>query len=192
MPIEHPSMRRAKENPNPQPKRETYVVEDASQEQSTQPLPEMPVPQHIVSGQAPAPAAPAPSQQTPEIPNRSLIEELLFLGQASKEVEIGKLKFKLYTLTHDENTQLMKQLYNFGDGADLFTIRSLTLAHAVKSVNDMPFESLEVEGQFETDYDKKLAILGKMQRSVVEKLHDAFTELTEEADEAVSSDAIKN
>lgn len=192
MPVEHPSMRRTKPVSGTQTKTETYVVEDATQPQAS-PEAEVPapIPQHIMSGaQQPAPVSSAPPELVPY--RKVQLEDLIFLGRMKKEIEIGTVKFEISTLSHDENTELMKSLYSFEGGADLFTIRTLTLAYAIRAINSVPFGDIDMEGDFAEVYDKKVAILNKMQKGVVEKLHDDFVELTEESENSLTGEEIKN
>lgn len=189
MPIEHPSMRRTKETLS-QPKPETLTVEDALP--MTEP---MVIPQHILSGSAPEPINDAAGPEIADVldPMRKVqLEDLIFLGRISKVVSVGNLSFEVSTLTHDENTALMKSLYGFEGGADLFTIRSLTLAHAIRKVNGMPLDAIDIDGEFSSVYSKKLAILNSMQKSIIEKLHDDFVELSEESEKNLSGEEIKN
>ena len=191
MAIEHPSMKRTKKTPKPTTGKH-YTVENAIPE-GMQPMDGMNIPQHIMSGSVQF-EEPEPEQEEPavSIPNRVMLEDLLFLGQASKEVEISNIKFKITTLTNEENNKLMKDLYAFGDGADLFLIRTLTLAHSIKEVNGRSMESIDIDEEFVRPYDKKMAILNKMQKSVIEKLHDEYAKLSEDVDKAILGEDLKN
>lgn len=195
MPVEHPSMRRTKPNPRKQPKRENYVVENATQPQAAiepQEVP-APIPQHVLTG-APQETVNKPEYQTPDlIPERKVqLEDLIFLGLMKKEIEIGSMTFEISTLSHDENTELMKSLYTIEGGADLFTIRTMTLAYAIRKINGIPFEEVDMDEEFEDPYDKKVAILNKMQKGVVEKIHDDFVDLAEESDNKLTGEEVKN
>jgi hypothetical protein len=117
----------------------------------------------------------------------------LFLGSAKREVTIGKIKFEISTLTQRENSELVKELYKVSDGADLFVIRALTLAYAIKYVNNVPFDevplsSFEEEAKFSTALEKKIHILEKMQKNIVEKLHDEYINLVDNSDKALEGD----
>jgi hypothetical protein len=193
MTVSHPSMRRAKvehkkettQNP------EVYVVEDATE----QPHPEV----DIVAANEQAMQAQKPEEPKDIGEKTSLIEDLLFLGCVKKEITIGKLKFEISTLTQGESAELMKELYKTESGADLFAVRALTLAYAIKSINDVefgevPLGSTQEEAQFETARAKKVAIIGKMQKSVVEKLHEEYIELVEKSESTLddAGEELKN
>jgi len=91
----------------------------------------------------------------------------------------------------------MKNIYNLGEGVDLFTIRTITLAYALISVNGMKIEDIPLTDAIDVTkinnmFEKKKAIINSMQRSVVEKIHDAYVVLTDEIDESLDGDQIKN
>jgi len=179
MTVTHPSMRRAKTQKSEQQKQEVYIVENSF---NTNPE-SMPGYEQEADDYVDPPS---------NVKSTEMLEDLLFLGLASKVVEIGTMKFEISTLTQKENTMLMKSLYSLGgDGSDLFVIRNLTLAYSIKSVNNVLFENIPLDGEFQTHYDKRLALIEQMQRAVIEKLYDEYTNLTEESDNLVNSGEIK-
>lgn len=193
--ITHPSMRKAKVEPKKtQPTPQNFIVEDATMQQP--PLDHIPFVQPI-SLEEPS-ESPTQIPQPVELPKsepskKSILENLLFLGRHTKEVNIEGLKFEISTLTQKENSNLMKELYKAGDGSDLFTIRVLTLAYAIKTIGGIPFESIPLddpqeESQFETAFDKKTAIIENMQKNVVERIHDAYIDLVDESDTILDGD----
>lgn len=203
--VTHPSMRRARDSSVQRPEPQSYTVEDetgahsesyADPEATMQEVPAFvpPVPEEIkrepMLVDSPQPAAEAKTER------KSMLEDLIFLGRASKDVDIGGHNFVITTLTHREHNDLMKQLYKFGDGADLFTLRTLTLAFALKSVNGTPLEEmhmpLEEEEKFSSDFDKKLGIIDTMQMNVVTKLYDAYNELADSVDKNLQGEEVKN
>jgi len=183
MPVTHPSMRRAKAQQSEQPKQEVYVVENSYNSGSY--TDNTNVQTHPGNTEVRA-------DTNTDSKVTDMLESLLFLGRVSKTVEIDNMKFEISTLTQKENTVLVKGIYGLaGDSSDLFTIRTITLPYVIKSINNTPLEDLPVEGEFETVYDKKLAIVEQMQRSVVEKLHDEYISLTEESDGIINGEKIK-
>jgi hypothetical protein len=190
MTVAHPSMRRAKVEPkkNKMPEPEVYVVENET-EQPHENVDILAANEQAIIHKSELPT-PTPSPRKNET---SLLEDLLFLGCAKKEIEIGKIKFEISTLTQKENSELVKELYKASDGADLFIIRAITLAYAIKHINGVPFDevplaSMEEEAQFETVLSKKLYILEKMQKNIIEKLHDEYVGLVENSDKALGGD----
>lgn len=194
MTVSHPSMRRAKmeQRQSTTQKPEVYVVDNAdSVSQSAN--------EDILSVNERASEEKAKIVKV-ETETRNLLEALLFAGRATRKVEISGLKFEISTLTQKENSDLVKELYKASDGADLFIIRAITMAYAIKSVNGVPFDevplgSIQEEAQFETALDKKLYLLEKMQKNVVEKLHDEYIDLVDKSEvilEKDSGQALKN
>jgi len=170
----HPSMRRAGEKSVQTKAPKAYVVEDASSDKLDEQLKDFEQPKEVQQFESSVP---------PE--RKKKLESLVFLGKLSKDVKIMDHTFTLQTLTNKENNDIMKALYVFGDGADLFTIRVLTLANALKAVNGEPLGAIEIDGEFESDFHKRIAIIDDMQLLVIEKLYDAYNELLEECDKLV-------
>ncbi len=123
---------------------------------------------------------------------RGLLESLIFLGSASKTVDLGGCKFKLSTLSNQEHNQLVKELYRFGAAADVLVVRTLTLALALKTVNDVLLEDLPTDQEYDSVVAKKSAIVDSMQQKVVSKLYDEYEQLVESVDKQLSGPEIKN
>jgi hypothetical protein len=183
--ISHPSMRRTKKSDAPTQKSEVFTIDDASAANISSVSYE--------AGPHDTGTVVQPQPQVAKGPTRNILEELLFIGRATKSIDISGIKFEVSTLTQKESTALMKHLFNLtGDGADVFVMRSLTMSFALKSVNGVLLEDLETDEEFASAQDKKLAIIDKMQRSVVEKLHDEYLELSEESEKVVGEEELKN
>lgn len=180
--VSHPSMKRNKiEQPNTT-KRQVYVVENAEDIVSANETAQEEQKQEVQN---------TPQEKVlPETP-KSLFEDLVFLGCVSDIVEIHGHKFEISTLTHKENNNLMREIYKFGEQADLFLVRTLTLAQCIKSVDGIPLESIETKEKYESAYNKKLAILDSMQKSVIEKLYDFYSKLDDAAQKSVQDEDIK-
>ena len=204
MTISHPSMVRVRDTSDQNPPKQEYVVDDATDQLENKPVTEADEGSVIYTGPGgfappgPPEVMPSPVSNPPQpiVTDKNMLESLIFLGKISDEVEISGFKFDISTLTHREHNLLMQELYKFGDGADLFTIRTLTMAHAVKKVNGKLLEEFvlepEQEDLLETNFDKKLAIIDSMQMTVVEKLFDAYTELTNKSDSSLDGEKVKN
>jgi len=120
------------------------------------------------------------------------LEKLIFIGRNIKEVPIAGHNFELSTLTHRENNEIMAKLMNVGETADLFTIRVLTLGNALKAIDGEKIENFPVEGEFESAYQKKVAVIDSLQVALVERLFAAYEDLLKETDNIVYGEAIKN
>jgi len=130
----------------------------------------------------------------PEI--KAKAESLLFLGKITKDVTIVGHKYSLSTLTAKEHNQMMKELYNIADAADLFTIRSYTLGNALKAIDDVTVDSMdafenETFDMFVNKFMRRVAIVDNMQLSIVEKLYNEYNTLLQEADSIINGQLIK-
>ena len=133
----------------------------------------------------------APKKQSSE-EQKKVLESLIFMGRHTKNIEIADHKFEISTLTHKEHNNIVKELMTFGDAADLFTIRILTLAYAIRSIDGIPLGDFDIGGEFESEYHKRTTIVDSLQLALVEKLHDAYEEMVEEAESVVYHEAVKN
>lgn len=185
--ITHPSMGRGDSVSAPTQETQSYVVEDTSIVPDTVPT----IEEHLKKFEAkPEPTSSTITVRAPN-PNKEKLESILFIGRLTKEVEIYGHKFELGSLTNREHNQMIKELYNFGEGADLFTIRILTLAHALRSINGVALEDIPIEGDFINNYYRKMAILDNMQLSLIEKLYEGYSELVGEVEEVSGGEEIK-
>jgi len=168
-----------------QAKPQTYVVDDATQPPTSS------IDERMAQFEAP----PQQPQKTgvefplpPKRPISKVLEKLIFIGRLNEEVEIDGVKFEVSTLTNRENNQIVKMMYNFSDAADLFTLRVLTLANAVKKIDGVALDDIDIEGEFESDFHKRISIVDNLQISVVSALYEAYEKLTGEEEEASKDD----
>jgi hypothetical protein len=200
--ITHPDMSRGKTIPTQnQPERQNFVVEDMSSgvpeastdidqklsEFETPAEPEQEAKQTIVTSPIPFTF---PDKSEDEL--KKSLEKLIFMGRHNKELEIVGHKFEISTLTHKENNEIVKFLMRLGEAADLFTIRVLTLAYCLRSIDGMSLDDIDVSGQFESNFQKRMTIIDNMQLGMVERLYAAYEVLVKEADEIVYQEKIKN
>lgn len=176
--IEHNSMRSVKDPGPGVVGPQTYVVDDASNLEER-------------ISQFEAPAAP-PVQAVETKPVSKDLEKLIFIGRVTSEVDISGSKFELGTLLNKEQDEIVKMLYTFTNPGDLFAVRSLTLAHALKSVDGMSLDDIQVGGDFESDFKRRVEIINCLQVSVVEQLFTEYEKLLGNVDKSVEGDEIKN
>jgi len=183
--ISHASMKTSKKHTAPKPTGEVFVVENAESDilEANEIAQEEKVAEAIVVPDSP-----------PESPNKKMFEDLVFIGCVTDVIEIHGHQFKISTLTHREQNDLMREIYKFGDTADLYTVRTMTLAQCLRSVDGIPFEQIDINGEFKSDYKKKFAMLDGMQNSLVEKLYDFYTKLDKAGEESIKDEEkeIKN
>lgn len=199
--ITHPSMRSAKPSAVAKAtKQETFVVGDASGGPQKEPAPSA-IDEHLK--QFEKPKAPIPQyadgdtkfpvpQKTAEEKKQS-IERLIFMGRDTKVVEAAGHKFELSTMTHREHNEIVKMLYSFGDAADLFTVRILTLANVLRKIDDMPIDEIDIDGEFESAYQRRISIIDHLQVALVTKLHEEYEKLIAENNKLLEgNEEIKN
>jgi hypothetical protein len=134
---------------------------------------------------------PKPLQDAMDENTKKTLEKLIFMGRYSKEIEFADHKFELSTLTHKENNEIIKELIKFGDAANLFTVRVLTLSSALKKIDGVSLDDLEFSGDFENDFYRRMAIIDNMQVSLVERIHNAYEEMVKEAETVVYHENVK-
>ncbi len=178
--ITHPEMSGGKNVSMPNTKAENYIVDDATDTKSSI--------DDRLSEFEQAPVKKAPEQNI-DLESRKKLEKLIFIGKYNKTITLAGHKFEISTLAHSENNEIMSKLMNIGDAADLFTIRTLTLANALKSIDDTKLDSEEIGG---STLEERANIINDMQLALVEKLYDAYEKLVKEADEVVYGEKIKN
>jgi len=130
----------------------------------------------------------------PELKRKA--ESLIFFGKIIKDVEIAGHKYQLSTLTSKEQTEILKALYSVADAADLFTVRSYTLANALKSVDGMLIDEADVfedetPDAFPSRFYRRVAVVDNMQLMIIEKLYNEYNELIKESESMVTGSAIK-
>ena len=76
--------------------------------------------------------------------SRKKLEQILFLGKLTRNINIAGAEIVISTLSNREHTDMVKELYRFGESADLLTIRVLALANAVKSINGTLLENVPI------------------------------------------------
>ncbi len=194
--ITHPEMKRGRDVQNSnQPKADTYVVNDKSdaKEATDTVLDERiaefegtPVEEKSAGIEFPLP----PKKPEPDI--QKALEKLIFMGRHSKEIDLVGHKFEISTLSHKENNAIVAELMNFGEAADLFTIRVLTLAYALRKIDGASLDETELVGDLESDFHKRMTIIDNLQLSLVERLHAEYEKLVKEADDVVYGETIKN
>lgn len=181
--LTHADIGYTRETPG-QNKTQTYVVDDASH------TPTLSVDERIAQFEQPV-----QPQKTgiefdlpPEKPISKALEKLIFIGRLTDEIEIDGVRFEISTLTNKENNQIVKMMYSFSDAADLFTLRILTLANAVKKIDGISLKDIDIGGTFESDFHKRTSIIDNLQISVVSKLYEAYEKLTGEEEEISKND----
>ena len=206
--ITHPSVKRAVGTSalNKPEVPQTYVVEDPTQnidrhlEQFNSPQealserPLMPTTEMLERAKEAAVIREVSNPKKDE--ERKKLESILFLGRLTKTIDLAGHKFEISTVTNKEQNDIVRELYGFSEGADLFIIRTLTLANALKSIDGVKLDAMDLfteeeESEFKSKFHRRMAIVDNMQLSIVEKVYDEYTKLLKEGEELTAGDAIK-
>lgn len=192
--ITHQEMRRGQDVSQSVPQTQNYVVDDMSNADSQQ--------QALDQRLAAFEEAQKQDQQVlvPQVKtevvvpkeDKKKLEKIIFMGRHSKIVKVAEHEFEMSTITHRENNEIMTRLMRIGEAADLFTIRVLTLAFALRAIDGIKINLIDIEGTFSTDLDHNVALIDNMQLGMVERLYAAYEELVKESDQLVYGEAIKN
>jgi hypothetical protein len=198
--LTHPKMMRGRESPKTTANApQSYVVEDMTHnmpdEDLDRKLAEFEGKTTDNANERPVerPVPPAVETKVPTDKDRvKALENLIFIGRHTKEVDLGGHKFELGTLTHRENNDIVAELMNLGDAADLFTVRVLTLAYALRKIDGVELDDMPIDLEFNDRMHKRMTIIDYLQLGVVERLHKAYEEMVKESTESVFGEKIKN
>lgn len=181
--VTHPSMRKGTTTQQiQQPKKDVFIVDDLSEfgEKCD----------NIENTESVVEQIKVESEE--ELETKKKLEDLIFLGRTSKIIKLAGYEFEISTLSHKEHNNLMKELAEISkEMSDVWKIRIYTLASAVKKVNGIKLEELYFDGNFNSDFKKKVAILDSMQLRVIEHLFEEYSSLLEESEKVILGDTIK-
>lgn len=111
------------------------------------------------------------------------LSDLIFIGRLSNTVEIDGVSFEISTLTNREFNEIIKTMYKFDDTSDIFTFRVLVLSRALRTINGKNLDDINIDGEFESGFQKRTTIIDHLQISVVERLFKEYEVLTGKKDE---------
>jgi hypothetical protein len=123
-----------------------------------------------------------------EIDLRSLIE----LGCIKEEIKIGEMTFILRTLNASEKFDLASILGDNPDASKMFDLNLHILAQSIETVNGQKLEDLHPNKDSGEPLLLKKQIISAMQTSVIQKLTEFYSQITERADAQFSVEQIKN
>lgn len=201
--ITHSTMMRGRDIPASNEDSEMYIIDDMSN--ATEAMIEDDLDKRLSAFEASSDAPPTINTPLVDIPvafnipkrpnvaeQKKALESLIFMGRHSKEIEIANHKFEISTLSHKEHNSIVRELMKFGEAADLFTIRILTLAYAIKSIDGIPIDDIDIGEEFESNYEKRTTIIDNLQLALVERLNNAYEKMVDEAESVIYHEAIKN
>lgn len=187
----HPDMNRGGNNPPSQKQNKVYVVDDLSEpgavndkileyEGKTQN-------ENVVEKQNQSVA----NDVVNNVGSKKLLEKLIFIGRNSSTFSFCDHEFEISTLSNKESNDVIRKLVNIGNG-DIFVARIYTLAYAIRKIDNILFDDVEVDSDFDNSFDKKVYVLDNMQLSLIEKLYEKYESLVKDTEKSVYGENIKN
>lgn len=124
---------------------------------------------------------------------KDLLEKLIFMGKNERVVEIGEVRFTMSSLTEKQNRTLLEKIFGLSEAERLAQSKGIAVASSILKINEFDLETVigEVE-EGETPFDKKIALISKMQFSIVNKLYEAFESINSNVDTGEATENLKN
>jgi hypothetical protein len=124
---------------------------------------------------------------------KDLLEKLIFMGKNERVVEIGEVKFTMSSLTEKQNRTLLEKIFGLSEAERLAQSKGIAVASSILKINEFDLETVigGVE-EGETTFDKKIALISKMQFSIVNKLYEAFESINSNVDTGEATENLKN
>jgi hypothetical protein len=115
------------------------------------------------------------------------LEDLIFLGSSSRDVNIGNFSFTLATLSSREQEVVFKNALKVPEQERLLLFKRGMLALSLKKINGK-----KIETYFEDDsFDSRNNLIGNLQQSVFDILFSEFEKLTEETSKILTAENLK-
>lgn len=119
------------------------------------------------------------------IANMGDLKDLIFLGRLEATVIAENFKFKLRTLSSNENRKVLSTLMKLEDR--LMNLKIVILSMALREINGVKlseiFDSWEIEvPDVSTDQEKAMYIISNLQTSVIDLIFGELEELNKRAE----------
>lgn len=129
----------------------------------------------------------------------SILKQLIFVGSAESDVEIGGYTFTLKTLSEEEYRDLVVKVLLLPDSGKIASARSMSIAASLKAIDGVNFtslvrEELSKENDIVEDLDvekEKVKIILKLQSSVISRLYVEFESLNQKSLEEIKVEEVK-
>lgn len=105
------------------------------------------------------------------------LNDLIFLGRMEESVQIGNFSFVLTTLSGGQQKDIVKSLMVLDEEERLMHVRDLTLAAALISINDVPFDELCEDDSL----INRCEILQSLQNNILDVLFEKYNDMTKTA-----------
>ena len=127
--------------------------------------------------------------ENPQLPE---LRNLLFFGKIREQVNIGGYIFELTTLTNKQQRSLISRLVKMDDEGKLLSIKPMTLAESLISVNGLPLEDLYDGDQELSDIDLKLEVISDMQYTLVERLFEEYEKINKKSTDLARAEDLED
>ena len=106
------------------------------------------------------------------------LRSLIFLGRLTETVKVGGFVFEVSTLTASQQRDVMSTIMTAGDATQkMLDIKPLTMAYAVRTVNNVDLETLCEDDSLTDTIDRRLNVMMNLQSVLVEKLYQEYDKL---------------
>ena len=129
-----------------------------------------------------------------------MLNDLIYLGMAKKNIDISGFSFEIKTLTEEENREIVERLLRIDEDRRLVCVKAMTLSKAITKINDYSFKELasahitddsKKKDEIELEIAKNEIIL-KLQSSVTDRLFTEYEALLKSSRESINVEKIKN
>ena len=115
------------------------------------------------------------------------LEDLIFLGSSTRDVQLGDFTFTLGTLSAREQDEIFRESIRLPEVERVFFFKKAILACSIKKINGKNMSSYIVE----SDITSKINLVMSLQQSVFDYLFSEVDKLTEETSKSLTEDNLK-
>ena len=110
------------------------------------------------------------------------LSQLINVGRIEKEVMVQGYKFVIHTLSNTENDKVFESVATINDELKrLGMLRLSILAVAIKTVNDVPIESLYQGSEQLSIHQKREYVIGAWQQMFTQAIFDEYDKIVDES-----------
>ena len=112
---------------------------------------------------------------------RKELEQLIFEGKLTDEIEILGKKWVLQTITVDDNREIAKKLNTGNEGVNILNFKIDSVARSLVSIDDIVFN----------DYKEKSEFVQKLPLAIIDKLFAVHTNLINKLDNSFNEETME-
>ncbi len=115
------------------------------------------------------------------------LEDLIFLGASTRDVQIGDFTFTLGTLSAREQDEIFREAIKLPETERVFFFKKAILACSIKKINGKNMSSYIDDA----DINSRINVVMSLQQSVFDYLFSEVDKLTEETSKSLTEDNLK-